>query len=37
VRQIKPLLTPAQLNVLEDPKNQWRESHGNEANDPSAH
>ena len=36
VNQIKPLLTPAQLKVLEDPKNQWRENHADEANDPSA-
>ena len=36
VKQIKPLLTPDQLKVLEDPKNQWRENHGQEANDPSA-
>ena len=36
VNQIKPLLTPGQLTLVEDPKNQWRESHGDEANDPSA-
>ncbi len=36
VNQIKPLLTPDQLKVLEDPKNQWRENHAEEANDPSA-
>ena len=36
VKQIKPLLTPDQLVILEDPKNQWRENHVNEANDPSA-
>jgi len=36
VNQIKPLLTPDQLVILEDPKNQWRENHGQEANDPSA-
>jgi hypothetical protein len=36
VEKIKPLLTPDQLGMLEDPKNQWRESHVNEANDPSA-
>ena len=36
VEQIKPLLMPEQLAVLEDPKNQWRENHANEANDPSA-
>ena len=34
--RVKPLLTPAQLTVLEDPKNQWRENHAAEANDPSA-
>ena len=36
VKQIQPLLTPDQLKVLEDPKNQWREDHADEANDPSA-
>jgi len=36
VNQIKPLLTPDQLTILEDPKNQWRENHADEANDPSA-
>jgi len=36
VKQIKPLLTPAQIIILEDAKNQWRENHGSEANDPSA-
>jgi Spy/CpxP family protein refolding chaperone len=36
VKQIKPLLTPGQLVILEDPKNQWRENHADEANDPSA-
>jgi hypothetical protein len=36
VNRIKPLLTPAQLKMLEDSKNQWRENHGDEANDPSA-
>ena len=36
VKQIKPLLTPDQLAILEDPKNQWRENHVNEENDPSA-
>lgn len=36
VTKIKPLLTPEQLKVLEDPKNQWRENHPDEANDPSA-
>lgn len=36
VKQIKPLLTPDQLVVLEDTKNQWRESRADEANDPSA-
>jgi hypothetical protein len=36
VKHIKPLLTPAQVIVLEDAKNQWRENHGDEANDPSA-
>jgi hypothetical protein len=36
IKQIKPLLTPAQVIVLEDAKNQWHENHGIEANDPSA-
>ncbi len=36
VMHIKPLLTPDQLVILEDPKNQWRENHGTEADDPSA-
>ena len=36
VKHIKPLLTPAQIIILEDAANQWRENHGNEANDPSA-
>jgi len=36
VNQIKPLLTPDQLKVLEDPKNQWHENHVDEVNDPSA-
>jgi len=36
VIQIRPLLTPAQILVLEDAKNQWHENHGSEANDPSA-
>jgi hypothetical protein len=37
VKQIRPLLTPEQILVLDDPDNQWRESHGSEMNDPSAH
>ena len=36
VKQIKPLLTPDHLKVLEDPKNQWNENHAAEVNDPSA-
>ena len=36
VTKIKPLLTPDQLKVLEDPKNQWLENHADQANDPSA-
>jgi cellobiose phosphorylase len=36
VETIKPLLLPEQVEVLQDPKNQWRENHANEANDPSA-
>ena len=37
VMKIKPLLTPDQITILEDVKNQWNENHGSEANDPSAH
>ena len=37
VRQIRLLLTPDQITILDDPENQWRENHGSEANDPSAH
>jgi Spy/CpxP family protein refolding chaperone len=36
VKQITPLLTPDQLAVLEDEKNQWQENQADEANDPSA-
>jgi hypothetical protein len=36
VKQIKPLLTPEQLIVLDDASNQWRESHASESNDPSS-
>ena len=36
VKQIKPLLTPEQLLILDDKNNQWRENHGAPANDPSA-
>jgi hypothetical protein len=36
INQIKPLLTPDQLVILMDEKNQWRENHADEANDPSA-
>ena len=36
VKQIKPVLTPDQIAILEDPQNQWRENHVYEANDPSA-
>jgi hypothetical protein len=36
VVQIRRYLTPEQLTILDDPKNQWREMHGTEANDPSA-
>ena len=36
VIKIKDVLTPEQITILEDPKNQWRENHGTEANDPSA-
>ena len=34
--KIKYLLTPEQITILEDAKNQWREHHADEANDPSA-
>ena len=36
VVKIKPLLTPNQIKILEDPANQWHENHGAEANDPSS-
>lgn len=36
VKLIRPLLTPEQILILDDPKNQWRESHATEANDPSS-
>jgi Spy/CpxP family protein refolding chaperone len=36
IKQIKPLLTPDQIAILEDAKNQWRENHVEEVNDPSA-
>jgi hypothetical protein len=36
VFHVKSLLTPDQITILEDPKNQWHENHGAEANDPSA-
>jgi Spy/CpxP family protein refolding chaperone len=36
VYRIKPLLTPDQIKVLEDTKNQWRENDDDEMNDPSA-
>jgi hypothetical protein len=36
VKKVKPLLTPDQITILEDPKNQWHENHADEANDPSA-
>jgi hypothetical protein len=36
VGQIRPLLMPEQIEVLADPKNQWRENHAAESNDPSA-
>jgi len=36
IKQIKPLLTPDQIIVLEDASNQWHENHGSEAHDPSA-
>jgi Spy/CpxP family protein refolding chaperone len=36
VKQIKPVLTPDQIAIMEDPQNQWRENHVHAANDPSA-
>jgi len=36
IKRVKPLLTPEQITILEDPNNQWHESHVVEANDPSA-
>jgi hypothetical protein len=36
VKQIKPVLTPDQIAILDDPQNQWRENHVHAANDPSA-
>jgi hypothetical protein len=36
VSQIKPMLTPEQITILDDPENQWRENHVYEAHDPSA-
>ncbi len=37
VRQARQLLTPDQIVILENADNQWRENHGYESNDPSAH
>jgi Spy/CpxP family protein refolding chaperone len=37
VKQIRPLLTPEQITILDDANNQWRENHGIESNDPSSH
>jgi hypothetical protein len=36
VVKIKPMLTPEQVKMLEDPANQWHENNGAEANDPSS-
>jgi hypothetical protein len=36
VAKVRPLLTPDQLAVLDDAKNQWHENHGGAENDPSA-
>jgi hypothetical protein len=36
VIQIKPLLTPDQLEILQDARNRWHENHADEVNDPSA-
>ena len=37
VRQVRLVLTPEQIATLDDPDNRWRDNHGSEANDPSAH
>ena len=34
--RLATVLTPDQLAILDEAKNQWRENHGQEANDPSA-
>jgi hypothetical protein len=36
VVKIKPMLTPEQIKMLEDPANQWPENHGAETNIPSS-
>jgi len=36
VAKVRPLLTPDQLKVLDDAKNQWQENHANAEDDPSA-
>jgi len=36
IRQVKLVLTPDQVAMLEDPANQWREEHHSEVNDPSS-
>jgi hypothetical protein len=36
VEKTRPLLTPDQITILDDAKNQWHENHVAEANDPSA-
>jgi hypothetical protein len=36
LKQVRPLLTPDQITILDAAKNQWRENHGAEANDQSA-
>ena len=36
VKQVRGLLMPDQLAILDDPQNQWSENHGSETNDPSA-
>ena len=37
LKQVKQLLTPEQLKILEDPKNAWPAHPAIAANDPSAH
>jgi len=36
LKLVRPLFTPDQIAILDDAKNQWRETHGIEANDPTS-